>query len=62
MEKLNANKVADDDYLRLMNIMAREAYDCCKHKSRLIERCSKRGLCYEEGIVNFHFSELVKWN
>ncbi len=62
MGKLNANKVAIDDYLRLKRIMARETYDCCDHRSKPIERCSKRKLCYEEGIVNFHFSELVKWN
>ena len=62
MGKLNANKVADDDYLRLMKIMAREAYDCCDHTSKPIERCSKRGLCYEEGIVNFHFSAKARLN
>ena len=62
MGKLNANKVADDDYLRLKRIMAREAYDCCEYTDKPIERCSKKKLCYEEGIVNFHFSQIAKLN
>ncbi len=55
-------KVADDDYLRLMRIMARETYDCCDHRSKPIERCSKKKLCYEEGIVDWHFRAMASLN
>lgn len=55
-------QVVLDDYLRLIKIMACEAYNACVHKNKPILRCSKRGLCYEEGIVDFRFSQMVRLN